>query len=221
MKNVACSWSGGKDCCMALIEAKALGYNPVVLINMMNVDGKTSRSHGLPVKLLKQQAKEMNLTLVTIPTTSEDYEEKFVEALNQLKTDHAIEAVVYGDIDLVAHRDWQERVCRSVGLKAILPLWERVRTKLARQIVDAGIESIIVACNAVMGEKYLGKIYSTELIDQLLKLGVDSCGEDGEFHSFVINCPLYQNKIQVPNYLKKTNSDFCFIDWEKELTPKF
>ena len=109
MKNVLCSWSGGKDCCFALIEAKTQGYNPVVLLNMMNKDGVTSRSHGLPVEILRQQAKAMNMELLTIPTTREDYETNFINALLQAKADFQLEGIVYGDIDLVAHREWQDR----------------------------------------------------------------------------------------------------------------
>ncbi|MDO9152612.1 MAG: diphthine--ammonia ligase [Paludibacter sp.] len=214
MKNVACSWSGGKDCCMALLEAKAMGYNPVVLLNMMHEDGKTSRSHSLPVKMLRQQAKAMNINIVTIPTSRDHYEINFIHALKQLKNEFNIEGIVYGDIDLVAHRDWQERVCKIVELEAILPLWERKRITLAHEIVDAGIESIIVAANSVMGERFLGETYSSKMIDELQEIGVDSCGEDGEFHSFVVNSPLHKNKVQIPDCPRKFKDDFHFIDWQ-------
>ncbi|HET7733597.1 MAG TPA: diphthine--ammonia ligase [Paludibacter sp.] len=214
MKNVLCSWSGGKDCCFALLEAKKLGYNPVLLLNMMDDDGKTSRSHGLPVEILKKQAKAMNMELMTIPTSRENYEENFINALNKAKLDYNIEGVVYGDIDLVAHREWQERVCKIVGLEPILPLWERKRTTLAKEMVEAGIESVIVACNNVMGKSFLGKIYNLEMIDQLIEMNVCSCGEDGEFHSLVVNSPLHQYKVQIPDFATSFRNDFHFIDWK-------
>jgi uncharacterized protein (TIGR00290 family) len=214
MKNVLCSWSGGKDCCYALLEAKRMGYNPVLLLNMMDDDGKTSRSHGLPVEILKQQAQAMNLELMTIPTSRENYEENFINALKKAKSDYHIEGVVYGDIDLMAHREWQERVCKIVGLAPILPLWERPRITLAKEIVEAGIESVIVACNSAMGETFLGKTYSQEVINQLIDMNVCSCGEDGEFHSLVVNSPLHRYKVEIPYTTTSFRDDFHFIDWE-------
>jgi diphthine-ammonia ligase len=213
MKNVLCSWSGGKDCCFSLLEAKAQGYNPVVLLNMMEKDGKTSRSHGLPVEILRQQAKAMNIELLTIPTTREDYETNFVNALLQAKADFQLEGIVYGDIDLVAHREWQERICGIVGLEPILPLWERKRDTLATEIVGSGIESVIVACNEHMGESYLGKTYSLEMIEELKAMSVCPCGEDGEFHSLVVNSPLHEFKVQLPQRPVRFEDGFHFIDW--------
>ena len=68
-KNIACSWSGGKDSCYALMLSKAIGHTPIVLLNMMNEKGKASRSHGLPIEILKQQAREINLPLVAVPSS--------------------------------------------------------------------------------------------------------------------------------------------------------
>jgi uncharacterized protein (TIGR00290 family) len=214
MKNVLCSWSGGKDCCYALLEAKRLGYNPVLLLNMMDDDAKTSRSHGLPVEILKQQAKAMNMELMTVPTTRENYEETFINALNNAKLECNIEGVVYGDIDLWAHREWQERICKIVGLEPIIPLWERKRADLANEIVAVGIESIIVACNETMGEKYIGKTYSLEMIEELKAMSICPCGEDGEFHSLVVNSPLHHYKVQIPYSTTSFREGFHFIDWK-------
>ncbi len=213
MKNVLCSWSGGKDCCYALLEAKRMGYNPVLLLNMMDVDGKTSRSHGLPVEVLRKQAKAMNMELMTIPTTRENYEENFISALNKAKADYNIEGIVYGDIDLWAHREWQERVCGIVGLEPIIPLWERKRSTLAKEIVESGIKSVIVACNEAMGASFLGKTYNLEMIQQLIEMNVCSCGEDGEFHSFVVNSPLHQSKVEISEYSTGLRDGFHFINW--------
>jgi len=213
MKNVLCSWSGGKDCCYALLEAKRMGYNPVLLLNMMDVDGKTSRSHGLPVEMLKKQATAMNMELMTVPTTRENYEENFINALNKAKVDYNIEGIVYGDIDLWAHREWQERICNIVGLEPIIPLWERKRTTLAKEIVESGIESIVVSCNEAMGASFLGKTYNLDMIQQLIEMNVCSCGEDGEFHSFVVNSPFHQSKVEIPEYSTGLREGFHFINW--------
>lgn len=213
MKNIACSWSGGKDCCFALMEAKAMGYTPKVLLNMIDEDLKTSRSHGLPVSILEEQAKAMNLTLLAIPTSRKDYEQNFIKALKRLKTDFDIETIVFGDIDLMAHYEWLERVCKIAEINYEFPLWNRKRDVLAQEIVNSGLQSMIVSCNEIMGKSYLGKIYSSELIEELKPMSVCPCGEDGEFHSFVINGPLFQYKVQVPELPTKKIDNFYFIDW--------
>src|SRR5688500_297048 len=103
------------------------GFRPRVLLNMMNAPGKISRSHGLPGSMLEQQARCMGLPVVTIPTSWNEYERNFVDALLKLKAGYGVEAMVFGDIDLQAHRDWEEMVCAKAGLTAFLPLWQQDR----------------------------------------------------------------------------------------------
>jgi uncharacterized protein (TIGR00290 family) len=217
--NVACSWSGGKDSCYALMLSKAMGYTPIVLLNVLNENGKVSRSHGLPVEILNQQAREMNLPLITISSSWENYETNFIDRLKQIRSDYDIDAMVFGDIDIQSHRDWEEKVCKAANIEAILPLWQRERNELAMEMLMSGIESIIVSCNTHLGERFLGKLFDTKLINQLDNLGIDTCGENGEFHSAVLNCPLFKNKIYIPEHTKKAHLDYCFIDWDSVVLP--
>ncbi|HKX86927.1 MAG TPA: diphthine--ammonia ligase [Flavobacterium sp.] len=212
--NFVTSWSGGKDSCYAMMQAVATGLQPKVLLNMMNENGKVSRSHGLPLTILKQQAEKMNLPIVTIPATWNDYEAKFIDTLRTLKANYGLEAAVFGDIDLQPHRDWEEKVCNAAGLEAILPLWQQNRIDLVKEMLTNGIETMIVSCNTQMGEKYLGKIMTTALAEELEANGIDSCGENGEFHTMVINCPLFSEAIALPKYTTQTYNDYCFVVWE-------
>jgi diphthine-ammonia ligase len=212
--NFVTSWSGGKDSCYAMMQAVAMGLQPKVLLNMMNENGKVSRSHGLPLTILKQQAEKMNLPIVTIPATWNDYEAKFIDTLETLKADYGLDAAVFGDIDLQPHRDWEEKVCKAAGLEAILPLWQQNRIDLVKEMLTNGIETMIVSCNTQMGEKYLGKIMTTALAEELETNGIDSCGENGEFHTMVINCPLFSEAIALPKYTTQTYNDYCFVVWE-------
>lgn len=212
--NFVTSWSGGKDSCYAMMQAKRQGLKPKVLLNMMNENGQVSRSHGLPLSILKQQAQKMNLPIVTIPATWSEYETKYVKALQEIKTEFELEAAVFGDIDLQSHRDWEEMVCEAAGIKAVLPLWQQNRIELVNEMLDNGIETMIVSCNTQMGEEYLGKVMTKELAQELEEKGIDSCGENGEFHTMVINCPLFSESITLPKFTKKTYKDYCFIVWE-------
>jgi len=192
-----CSWSGGKDSCFALMQAIEHGYTPKVLLNVLNEEGKISRSHGIPAAILKAQAAAAGLPIHLISSSWQDYENKFVEALTQLNEQYNLSHAVFGDIDLQAHRDWEEKVCATAGLQAYLPLWQQNRKDLVIQMINSGIETIIVSCNTLMGERFLGKKISLQLVEELEALGVDACGENGEFHTLVINCPLFAKRVSV------------------------
>ncbi|MBC5841243.1 MAG: diphthine--ammonia ligase [Flavobacteriaceae bacterium] len=213
--NFVTSWSGGKDSCYALMLAIEQGLTPKVLLNMMNENGKVSRSHGLPLSILKQQASKMQVPLEGIPASWTDYEKEFIGVLNTLKESYDLDAAVFGDIDLQAHKDWEDKVCLAVNLKAILPLWQQERIVLVNEMIDRGIETMIVSCNSYMGEGYLGRILTKELAIELQQLGIDPCGENGEFHTMVINCPLFFEPIVLPQYSKKTYDSYCFLVWEE------
>ncbi|SEA96369.1 MJ0570-related uncharacterized domain-containing protein [Flavobacterium gillisiae] len=212
--NFLTSWSGGKDSCYAMMQAIDQGLVPQVLLNMMNENGKVSRSHGLPLSILNQQAQKMQLPLEGIPATWGDYEAKFISTLKTLKAKYTLDAAVFGDIDLQAHKDWEDKVCIASDLKAVLPLWQQDRLVLVNEMIDNGIETMIVSCNTTMGEGYLGRILSKELAIELQQKGIDPCGENGEFHTLVLNCPLFSERIILPEFSVKTYKEYCFIVWE-------
>ena len=208
--NTTCSWSGGKDSCFALMQATRLGYQPKALLNVLNEHGQISRSHGIPSEILKAQAEKAGLPMYLFPSSWEQYETKFVEALKLLTKEYQLEYSVFGDIDLQAHRDWEEMVCGKSGLTAILPLWKQDRRKLVNEMLASGIETIIVSCNEVMGERFLGKSLTPTLVDELEALGIDACGENGEYHTLVLNCPLFSSSIKVKVRNKILHENYWF-----------
>lgn len=192
-----CSWSGGKDSCFALIQAIREGYHPAVLLNVLNEEGEISRSHGIPASILKQQADAANLPIKMISSSWVEYQEKFTNALVALKEEYNITHAIFGDIDLQAHRDWEEMVCKKAGLTAVLPLWQQDRKALVIEMIDAGVHAMIVSCNGAMGEEYLGQQVTKELVEQLEKEGIDPCGENGEYHTLVTNCSLFSYPLDI------------------------
>ncbi|MCG9792542.1 Dph6-related ATP pyrophosphatase [Flavobacterium algicola] len=211
--NFLTSWSGGKDSCYAMMKAIENNHIPQVLFNMMNENGKISRSHGLPLTILKQQADQMNLPLEAVPATWDDYERKYVDHLKKFKNKYQLDAAVFGDIDLQAHKDWEDKVCKLANITAILPLWQQDRIVLVNEMIAARIETMIVSCNEEMGENYLGRILTKELALELERRGIDPCGENGEFHTLVINCPLFQNAIILPSFTKIKHNHYYFLNW--------
>jgi diphthine-ammonia ligase len=205
-----CSWSGGKDSCFALMKAIEQGYTPAVLLNVLNEEGKISRSHGIPSAILQAQALSARLPVHLISSSWADYEKNFTGALSLLKEQYQLTHAVFGDIDLQPHRDWEEKVCANAGLTAVLPLWQQGRRELVMAMLDAGIETIIVSCNATMGERYIGRTITPALVDELESIGIDACGENGEFHTLVLNCPLFSKRLQVQVTNTLQHNDYWF-----------
>jgi uncharacterized protein (TIGR00290 family) len=195
--NLLCSWSGGKDSCFALMQAIKYGYTPTVLLNVLNEAGQISRSHGIPAAILQLQAKAAGLPIHLVASSWAAYEIKFTETLSQLKEAYNLQYAVFGDIDLQPHRDWEEKVCANAELTALLPLWQQNRELLVMQMLDAGIKTIIVSCNEVLGPEFLGRLIDKQCVTDLKNAGVDVCGENGEFHTLVLDCPLFTTPIDV------------------------
>ena len=205
-----CSWSGGKDSCFALMKAIEMGYSPTVLLNVLNEEGKISRSHGIPSEVLARQAEAAGLPIRMLSSSWKDYEEKFTSSLIDLKKEYHLTHAVFGDIDLQAHRDWEEMVCRNAGLTALLPLWKQDRKKLVMEMLDSGIEAIIVSCNETMGSRFIGQQLTSDLIFELEGLGIDACGENGEYHTLVLNCPLFKSRISVEESVAVKHGNYWF-----------
>jgi uncharacterized protein (TIGR00290 family) len=195
-QNALCSWSGGKDSCFALMQAIEQGYFPKVLLNVLNEEGKISRSHGIPYHILQEQANAADVFLHCISSSWQEYESRFTSALKDLKTGFNVDVAIFGDIDLQEHRDWEEKVCNNAGLTAVLPLWKEDRKQLAMRMLESGMEAMIVSCNEILGEGFLGKILTPSLISDLESMNIDPCGENGEYHTLVLNCPLFRYPVK-------------------------
>ena len=210
MKRTLCSWSGGKDSCFALMQAIQLGFTPEVLLNVLNEEGKISRSHGIPSGILEAQARAANLPLHLISSSWNDYEKKFTSALTTLKQQYQLTHAVFGDIDLQPHRDWEEKVCANAGLTAFLPLWKQDRPTLVMQMIESGIRTMIVSCNEQMGADFIGRLLTPDTVTELENMGIDACGENGEFHTLVLDCPLFNNEVNVEVTGKQCHEHYWF-----------
>ena len=210
MKEALCSWSGGKDSCFALMQAIQPGHTLKVLLNVLNEEGRISRSHGIPAAILQAQAAAASLPIHLISSSWDEYEQHFTAALTKLKEEYQLTHAVFGDIDLQPHRDWEEKVCARAGLTAVLPLWQQNRKALVMQMLEAGIETIIVSCNEVMGERFIGRLITPALVDELEAMGIDACGENGEYHTLVLDCPLFSKRINVAVTEKIQHGNYWF-----------
>jgi len=181
---------------MALWHAKQRGLRLATLLTMFDETGLRSRSHAVPREVMEAQAGALGLQFVGPAASWTDYESVFVRALREL---HAAghRVAVFGDIDLEPHREWEERVCASAGLQACLPLWHRDRRELAEEALMLGFRALVVCTDSrYLGDEFCGREFDARfLVD--LPANVDPCGENGEFHTFVYDGPLFRSAVNV------------------------
>ncbi|MES2297420.1 MAG: diphthine--ammonia ligase [Pseudomonadota bacterium] len=188
------SWSGGKDSCLALWRARQAGSAIALLITAMDETGQRSRSHGVPPALLQAQADALGVPLSFYDTSWTTYEEKFIGMLGAARA-RGITHAIFGDIDLLAHREWEEKVCAAAGLQAELPLWGEARRKLVDEFLAAGFKAVVVCVNgSVLGPEFCGRDFDAAFLADL-PAGVDACGENGEFHTFVVDGPAFRHPV--------------------------
>lgn len=192
---LACaSFSGGKDSCLALWRARGQGLDVRALVNVLDETGERNRSHGVPRSLLQAQAEALGCELVAPRTSWKDYEPSFVTTLRDLRS-RGFEVAVFGDIDLQEHREWEERVCATAGIEPYLPLWQHSRMALAQEVLDAGFKALVVCTDSrALGDEFCGRAYDAHFIADLPP-GVDACGENGEFHTFVFDGPMFRRRV--------------------------
>lgn len=197
MGEVAIFWSGGKDSALALHLAIANGLKPQILLCMVDERGY-SRSNGVSSQILQQQALALNLPIRLKESSWNNYESNLVEALIEIKHTYSVTQCVFGDIDLIAHRQFEESVCQQSGLSACLPLWGKSRLDVRNEIIQLGIKSkLSVVSKRYALDEFLGTEYSKLDFACLEQLDVDICGENGEFHTLVYDAPLFSKALNI------------------------
>ena len=222
MQKAFVSWSGGKDSCFACYRAVKSGLDVRCLLNMVTEDGDISWSHGISSELLRLQAEAIDIPLIQKRTTAANYEKAFVDVLQQFKKE-GISTGVFGDIDFNEHRTWIERVCSQGGVKSRLPLWGEDQEKLVKEFIDSGFETVVVTTKAdLLGEKWLGRRIDRSFLKDLKALGnVTPCGEAGEYHTFVLDGPLFKKRIDLLKTEKELKDGYWFLSIKKcELSEK-
>lgn len=206
------SWSGGKDSCLALYRAIRQGGSPRCLFTMFAEDGIRSRSHGLSPAIIEAQAAAMGVDSRVAEAAWDEYEKVFLACLASLKQE-GIEDGIFGDIDLVPHREWVERVCGEHDITAHLPLWQAARTDLLDEFMAAGFRAMIVVVNEKrLDASFLGREINRETIADLEAAGVDACGEEGEYHTVVIDGPLFSAPLAIEKGAVVSQDGYSFLE---------
>lgn len=200
MLHVVASWSGGKDSCLALYKAALNGFKVSYLLNFISKD-RRCMSHGLNSELIAAQSQAVGIPIIQRETTWDAYEGIFKATLIELKR-MGIEGAVFGDIHVKDHLDWVNRVCNEAGIIPLEPLWGMDPERVLRDFIDAGFKAIVVNVKAdLFGEEWLGREVDLNFLNDLEKLrkerDFDLCGEYGEYHTFVIDGPIFKKRIKI------------------------
>ncbi|AMO56598.1 hypothetical protein GZ77_03680 [Endozoicomonas montiporae] len=192
------SWSGGKDACYALHLARQSGFIPVALFTMLSEDGEHTSAYGLNKEVLEAQANALNLPILFRSSGRGEYEQQLKSVISECQNRFNATTVVFGDIDLEAHKVWYERVTAEADIAPCFPLWQRNREQLLNEMLDAGITTMLVSVQSKQLPKdFLGQIMTPELAVRIKQSGVCPSGEDGEFHSLVIDAPLFSKSLNI------------------------
>jgi len=213
MKKVFVSWSGGKDGCLALYRVLRAGMDVRYLANMVSEDGVRSRSHGIRAAVIKKQAEAMGIPIVQRPTADDAYEASFIEMLREFQRE-GIEEGVFGDIDFPPHREWVENVCRQAGLAARLPLWGEDQSKLLEEFVGAGFKAVVVVVKAsLLGKDLLGGFVDKDFLALMQRTkDVTPCGEAGEYHTLVVDGPIFKKRLEIVRSEVVTRGEHHFLE---------
>lgn len=179
---------------LALHRALATGVRVEALLAMYDETGERSRSHAISRELMQAQADALGIPLVMRSASWADYESVFIDQLKQFAA-QGLTHGVFGDIDLQAHRDWEEKVCAAAGLQVLLPLWQQDRRALAEAVLNSGFRARVVCVDARwLDASFCGVEYDATFLARL-PTGVDACGENGEFHTFVFDGPRFAHTV--------------------------
>jgi uncharacterized protein (TIGR00290 family) len=226
MKKYLLSWSGGKDSALALYQCLRRSDIEVTgLFTTVNEATNRISMHGVSVELLKKQAESIGLPLHILslpePCTMDNYEKIMGDFMVAMKK-NGVEGVVFGDIFLEDIRNYRVKQLAKIDLQPLFPLWGETSKNVANDFIASGFYSIITCVDGeLMNESYVGQVFSKSFIDKLPDK-VDPCGENGEFHSFVFDGPIFRYplflqvekkvKIEYPNPRGEKQRPFWFAE---------
>ncbi len=216
MEDVLVSWSGGKDSCLALYELQQAGkHRAAALLTTVTRDYDRVSMHGVRRVLLERQAESLGLPLrqVLIPkdATNDEYEREVAEAFSEYRAE-GVETVVFGDLFLEDVRAYREQFLARHGMRGLYPVWMRDTSEFVRKFIALGFKAVVTCVNSeALDGSFAGRLIDDEFLASLPP-GVDPCGENGEFHSFVFDGPSFKEEVRFSVGERVLRDSFRFCD---------
>ena len=200
-EKVLFSWSGGKDSTTALYEftRNSRNYEIMALLTTVTEDYQRISMHGVRMELLQKQAESLGLPLEKVFITKEADDEEYIRQMESILVEYknrGIVGVVFGDIFLEDLKKYREENLAKIGLKGFFPIWKKDSAMLAQEFIDNGFKAILTCIDSnVLDKSFAGRLYDERLLSDL-PVNVDPCGENGEFHTFVYDGPIFRQRIE-------------------------
>lgn len=193
------AWSSGKDSALALYEVLNTGdYEVIALLTTVTRDYDRISIHGVRRVLLEQQATALHFPLeemfIRKGVSNAEYESELLKVLRRYR-DNSVCSVVFGDIFLADVRKYRERLLAEIGMRGLFPLWGKNTRLLASRFIELGFKAVVTSVDStLLAKDFVGREFDEEFLSRL-PANVDPCGENGEFHSFVYDGPIFNEKI--------------------------
>jgi len=210
------SWSSGKDSAWALHVLRQSGeYEVTGLFTTVNVEFDRVAMHAVRVELLREQAQAVGLPLhlieIPYPCSNEQYADVMTEFM-ALAGSAGVRCMAFGDLYLQDVRRYREERMQGTGIEAIFPLWGRATRELLAEMLAGGLRACLTCVNPkVLPAEFAGRELTPELLESL-PANIDPCGENGEFHSFVFDGPMFTRPLDIEMGEVVTRDGFVFAD---------
>ena len=207
------SWSGGKDSCLATYRLLCRGFKVAYLANTISKEYRRVRFHGVAAEIIQLQAQALNIPLLQQETVANSYEKEFKENIAPAISSKVV-GVVFGDIHLRSCLAWANKICKDLGVEAIEPLWGKKPEKVLADFIETGFEAVVVSTQAdLLGKEWVGRKIDKQFLQDIRRLkNIDSCGENGEYHSLVVDGPIFKQRVDVGKTRKVLREGYWFLD---------
>ncbi|WP_158211512.1 diphthine--ammonia ligase [Alkalihalobacterium alkalinitrilicum] len=214
LKKVAICWSGGKDSCLALFRVLKENYEVTCLVSMVSEKDARNHAHGIQLEILKLQANALGLPLLLVDSAGK-YELSLKRTLSRLKEKYGVEAIVFGSLYSKEDRKWNEQVAVKSGIEPLFPVWisPTQSSKLLYDFISLGFQSVVCrASTKFFDRSWAGRYLDWNFYDEIHQ--TDNCvmGELGEYHTFVLDGPIFHKKIEITKSDVVLNSGLWSLD---------
>jgi len=214
--SVLMSWSGGKDSCIALYEIqRKQNYRVAALLTTLTRDYDRISMHGVRRVLLEEQARSLGLplhqVLISKDATNDEYEIKMSEAFSGYRK-QGTDSIVFGDLFLADIRAYREQFLARHNMRGLFPVWQRDTSGFIKEFIELGFKAVVTCVDSkVLDQSFAGRIIDEAFLASLPG-GIDPCGENGEFHSFVFAGPIFSEAVKFSIGEVVLRESFWFCD---------